>query len=199
MLLRDIEAASPGTWTFRGFVATDAPDHSLLKRIDAPFLGDPSMIGETLADAASCAFVIGIGSAVHRRAMDAALAAQGLESVTLVHPTAVIGGDVTIGAGSTICAYSVLTTNIRIGTCAQVNIGCVIGHDARIGGFLTLAQSVNIAGNVTIGDDATLHTQAVVNRGLRIGSGAVVGAGAVVTRDVDPATTVVGVPARPIR
>jgi len=40
---------------------------------------------------------------------------------------------------------------------------------------------------------------AVVLPGVRIGTGAVIGAAAVVTRDVEPYQVVVGVPARPVR
>jgi len=54
-------------------------------------------------------------------------------------------------------------------------------------------------GPVVIEDDVWLGTNAVVLPGVRIGRGAVVGAGAVVTRDVAPFTVVAGVPARPIR
>ena len=199
MLLLDIEAAEPGTWAFRGFVAADAPSLEVLARIDAPYLGEPARLTELLPQAAGWHAISGIGDPVARRAMDAAMLAQGLTLATLVHPTALIGRDVWIGAGSQVCAYSVITTNVRIGRSAQVNIGCVIGHDARIGDYLTLAQGVHLAGNVTIDDDVTLHTGVSVNRGLRMGAGAVVGSGAVVTSDVEPGTTSVGVPARPLR
>ena len=52
---------------------------------------------------------------------------------------------------------------------------------------------------VTIGNDVWIGHGAVVMPGLTIGDGAVVGANAVVTRDVAPYTVVAGVPARPLR
>jgi acetyltransferase-like isoleucine patch superfamily enzyme len=51
---------------------------------------------------------------------------------------------------------------------------------------------------VEIGEDVWIGAHAVVLPGVRIGSGAVVGAGAVVNRDVPPNTIVGGVPARVI-
>ena len=48
------------------------------------------------------------------------------------------------------------------------------------------------------GDDAWIGAGAVVMPGVKIGNAAVVGAGAVVTNDVAPNTTVVGVPARQV-
>lgn len=52
---------------------------------------------------------------------------------------------------------------------------------------------------VTIGDRAFIGARAIVLPGVNIGEGAVVAAGAVVTRDVPPFTVVGGVPAKPIR
>jgi acetyltransferase-like isoleucine patch superfamily enzyme len=51
----------------------------------------------------------------------------------------------------------------------------------------------------TIGSDVWLGSRAIVLQGVRIGDGAIVGAGAVVTRDVPPYAIVGGVPARIIR
>lgn len=50
-----------------------------------------------------------------------------------------------------------------------------------------------------IGNDVWLGSGVVVLRGVHIGNGAVVGANAVVTKDVEPYTIVAGVPAKPIK
>lgn len=57
----------------------------------------------------------------------------------------------------------------------------------------------DLHGEVVIGDDAWLGTGCIVFPNVRIGTGAVVGAGAVVTRDVPDYTIVAGVPARPTK
>lgn len=51
----------------------------------------------------------------------------------------------------------------------------------------------------TIGHDTWLGYQAIVLAGVKVGTGAVVAAGAVVSKDVEPYTIVGGVPAKPIR
>jgi len=53
-------------------------------------------------------------------------------------------------------------------------------------------------GKVTIGDYCWLGSRCIILPGVKIGEGAVVAAGAVVTKDVEPWTVVGGVPAKPI-
>jgi len=80
-----------------------------------------------------------------------------------------------------------------------------MGHDVSIGpeaSILTLGhdpQSPDFAdrgGDVNIGDRVWIGYRAVVLPGIRVGDGAVVGAGAVVTKDVPPFAIVAGNPAR---
>jgi chloramphenicol O-acetyltransferase type B len=55
------------------------------------------------------------------------------------------------------------------------------------------------AGDTVVGNDVWIGAEAMIMPGVRIGHGAIVGSRAVVTRDVEPYTVVVGNPARSIR
>lgn len=54
-------------------------------------------------------------------------------------------------------------------------------------------------GDIVIGNDVWIGYEAVILSGVTVGDGAIVGARAVVTKDVPPYTIVAGVPAHPIR
>lgn len=54
-------------------------------------------------------------------------------------------------------------------------------------------------GDIVVGNDVWIGFEAVILSGVTIGDGAVIGARAVVTKDVPPYTIVAGVPARPLR
>ncbi len=109
--------------------------------------------------------------------------------------------DVDIGPGALLSPFVTLTSNIRIGLCFHANLYSYVEHDCRIGDFVTFAPAVRCNGNVRIEDHAYIGTGAILRQGtpdkpLVIGAGAIVGMGAVVTKDVPPGVTVVGNPAR---
>lgn len=62
-----------------------------------------------------------------------------------------------------------------------------------------VASAWDNRGDIVVGSDVWIGYEAVILAGVTIGDGAVVGARAVVTKDVPPYTIVGGVPARPIR
>jgi acetyltransferase-like isoleucine patch superfamily enzyme len=51
-------------------------------------------------------------------------------------------------------------------------------------------------GTIEIGNDVWIGTRAIILKGVRIGTGAIIAAGAVVTKDVDPYAVMAGVPAK---
>lgn len=105
---------------------------------------------------------------------------------------------------------------IFIGPRNVINFGCLLdgrkyairtGSDVSIGpeaSILTLGHEpqspcfIDRGGDVIIGDRVWIGFRAIILPGVNIGEGAVVGAGAVVTKDVPPYTIVAGNPARKI-
>ena len=62
-----------------------------------------------------------------------------------------------------------------------------------------VADAWDNKGDIVVGNDVWIGFEAVILSGVKIGDGAIIGARAVVTKDVEPYTIVGGVPARPIR
>ena len=102
--------------------------------------------------------------------------------------------DVEIGDGSFIGAYSILTTNIKLGKHSLLNRACHIGHDCKIGDFLSMMPGSIISGNVSIGNNVFLGTNSSVKEQTTICDNVVIGMGGVVVKDILESGTYTGVP-----
>lgn len=117
----------------------------------------------------------------------------------LIHPSVIYSDKVTFGEGSIICAGNIITVNIEIGKHVIINLDCTIGHDAKIGDYSTILPSVNVSGNVDIEECVSVGTGSAIIQGIKIGNNTIVGAGAVVVKDLPANCTAVGSPAKPIK
>ena len=138
------------------------------------------------------------------------------QAVLLAEP----GRDIIVGDGTLIAADSVIHGPVRLGKQVSLNhhitldggaAGIEIGDGTRMAAYCTLyafnhgldagrpvrEQPVTSRG-IRIGRDVWIGARAGIVDGVTIGDHAVVGMGAVVTRDVPPWTIVAGNPARPI-
>lgn len=110
--------------------------------------------------------------------------------------------------------------DLQAGAYSFINVGCVLQSRVRLGRYVMLGPEVVVVGGdhridvpgvpsifagrpaaleTVIGDDAWIGCRVIILNGVQIGEGAVVGAGAVVVKDVPPFEIHGGVPAKKIR
>jgi sugar O-acyltransferase (sialic acid O-acetyltransferase NeuD family) len=152
-----------------------------------------------LRDQRDVSVVLGVGAPSVKRKIRERLDGMAVRVATLVHPSAIVGEQVTIGAGSVVCAGVIITTNIDIGECVTFNLGVTIGHDCRISTYCTFSPGSHVSGYVEAGPGCDFGTGSVIIQGKSVGEWSVIGAGAAVVSDLPPLCVAVGVPAKPIR
>lgn len=152
-----------------------------------------------------------------------------IASTALIHESAVIDADVSIGENTKIWHFSHVLGRSRIGNACVIGQNVTIGPDVTIGNGCKIQNNVSVYKGVTLEDDvfcgpsmvftnvltprahverknefaptlvkrgATLGANCTIVCGHTIGEFAMVGAGAVVTKDVPPHALVLGNPAK---
>jgi sugar O-acyltransferase (sialic acid O-acetyltransferase NeuD family) len=193
-LVRDINRSGE-QWDVLGFLSDDADSWGRVLN-DVPILGgEPEL--EKHADGIDV--VLGIGSPAAKRKIVERLRKHRVRWPSLVHPNVVMSSFVDLGDGVVITAGNVLTANIKLGDFAMVNLACTVGHDCLVGRYSTISPGVNVSGHVRLGDGCDIGTGSSFVQGVSLGEWSIVGAGAVVSKDLPPNCTAVGVPARVIK
>lgn len=122
----------------------------------------------------------------------------GLELPVIVHPWAYVSPSASVGAGTVVCAGAVVQPGARISSLCILNTSSSVDHDCEVNEGVHLSPGARLAGECKIGTQAWLGMGSVCCPGVTIGAKAIIGAGAVVIRDIPAECTAVGVPARPI-
>ena len=124
-----------------------------------------------------------------------------------IEPGAIVREHVTIGSKAVIMMGAILNIGATVGEATMIDMGAIIGGCVQIGKRCHIGAGAVLAGvieppnaaPVIIEDDVLIGANAVILEGIRIKKGAVVGAGAIVTKDVEANCVVVGNPARVIK
>ncbi len=146
------------------------------------------------------AVVCAVGAAKTRENIISSIKAAGdFEFPNLIDPDVQMSSFVSMGEGNIICAGNILTVNVVLGDFVILNLSCTVGHDAVIESFVTVYPGVNISGCVKIGQGVELGTGSKIIQGIAVGSNTIVGAGAVVIRDISSGCVAVGMPAKPVK
>ena len=194
-LVERINAAKP-IWAISGFLDDNEAIHGSL-------VGGYQVLGgcDKACEHRDAYYVCAVGVARVRRNIIGKLESLITKPnyATLIDPSVLISDKVEIGCGCMICAGNIITVDITLGKHVIVNLGCTIGHDAIIHDFVTLYPSVNVSGITEIDECVELGTGVQIIQGKKIGTETIVGAGAVVVKDLPEKCTAVGSPAKPIK
>ena len=169
-----------------------------------PFLGSHRVLGglDCLQDESflqGYRIHLGTGDGGVRRSMVETVRANGGQLGTIIHPASIVSPSAVIGAGAFVAAGAIVGVGAVLAEACLVNTGASVDHDCRLDAGVCIGPGARLAGTVLCEADAFVGLGACILQGLRIGRRAVVGAGAVVTRDVAAGSTVVGCPARPLK
>lgn len=110
-----------------------------------------------------------------------------------------VSKSVSIGEGSIIYPGVTINYNCLIGNFAIINMNCSIGHDCTLEDFVSLAPGVLLGGNTTIGHATQMGIGSKSIQGINVGQNCIVGAGAVIVKEVPNTVVVVGNPAKIIK
>lgn len=109
----------------------------------------------------------------------------------------ILEDNVRIGAG--VCIDRGTLSDTIIGEGTQINNLVHIGHNVITGKYSVIGAGALILGGVRIEDGAWIAPGAIIRDGTKVGRDAIVGMGAVTTKNVADEDTVIGIPARSMK
>ncbi|QWI53137.1 acetyltransferase [Bacillus mycoides] len=141
---------------------------------------------------------VGIGNNTIRKKVQEQLEDQGAIIPVLIHPSAIIGEQVYLEAGTVVMAGAIINCCTKIGKGCIINTASTIDHDNIIEDYVHISPGAHLAGTVKVGSGTWLAIGSVVINNINITNECKIGAGAVVIRDITETGTYVGVPAKRI-
>ena len=142
--------------------------------------------------------IIGVGDCKLRGELSRGVLSVGGTLAQAFHATAWISNNGTkIGTGTVVMPFAIIGPNVTIGKYCIINNRATVAHDSIVEDGVNVSDGASFRTHV--GTEAWIGLHVSVIPGTPIGARAIVGAGSVVTKAVEPDTTVAGVPARLIK
>lgn len=140
--------------------------------------------------------IVSIGSNTIRKKVTERL---NVEFAWAIHPSAILGDDVSVGPGSVIMAGVVVNSSTLIGNHNIINTSASVDHDCDLGDFVHVSPNATLCGGIKIGEGTQIGAGATITPNLTIGNWVIIGAGAVIINDIPDYAVVVGNPGRIIK
>lgn len=140
-------------------------------------------------------YALGVASPKTKEKIAVMLKERGCKFVSLVSPRSLIDGELKMGEGCIVSAYSI-GNNVTLGNFVNV-MGTMVGQTAEIGDYSTTTGFANIT-TAKLGKRVFVGSHAVIMNDRKIGDDAFICVGSVVVSNVKPGTKVFGIPARKV-
>lgn len=124
---------------------------------------------------------------------------QGLETINIISPKAVVSVNAKLGKGVFVGHFAVINSGASVDDDCIINTMALVEHECHVGKHCHISTKAVINGGVIVEDEVFLGSGATVNGQLQIKKQSIIGSGSVVIRDVKSNVTVVGNPARVIK
>jgi len=117
----------------------------------------------------------------------------------IIHPSAIISDQVSLGRGICIAPYSVISPKVMIDDFNNINPFCLISHDCIIKKNNFFASYSKIMGNCKIGENNFIGTNTTMIQNLEIKDDNVVGANTLINKDIGSKKLIIGSPGKVLK
>lgn len=122
-----------------------------------------------------------------------------LNYVNIIHPSAVVSEFSEMGIGNIIMPNTSIDPNVKIKNHVIINKNNSIGHDSVLNNFSQVSPGSSFGGYTILDEGVFIGLGTNIIPDKRIGEFSVIGAGAVVTKNIPANCTAIGSPAKPIK
>lgn len=167
------------------------------KLLNQPVVGDLDKIQDYSKN--EVGFIVCIADNLRRKEIFNKVVKLGYEPLNVIAKTSNISNFAKLGKGIAIADYCNVHPDVTLGDNIIIGPMSSVAHDSLVESHVHLSSGCRLAGNVTIKECADLGTAVSVIPGKTIGENSVLGAGAVVVKDIEPNCLAVGIPAKKIK
>jgi sugar O-acyltransferase (sialic acid O-acetyltransferase NeuD family) len=163
---------------------------------DEYFNGEKNLLPLSKLDIDNYEIMIAVGDSLKRYSIYQSLPKK-TKFFSFIHKTALIlDNNFIISEGSFIGAYSILTTNIKLGEHSILNRSVQVGHDCVIDNFFSAMPGAVLSGNLKIGNCCYMGNNSSIKEKIEICDQVIIGMNACVVSNITKSGVYLGVPAK---
>ena len=140
-------------------------------------------------------FVVAAGYVNNKKIIESKLTEKGACYINIIHPTAIINDTAILGIGNIICPNVVISDSAFVNNHVSINVGSIIGHDAKVGSYSVISSQCDIA-TCNVGEGVFVGSKVSILPGMKIGTNSYLCAGSVIMSNVKDGGKMFGVPAK---